>query len=144
MFKKLDDTISASEQITVEDVKKAAAEGYGLIVNNRPEDESHDQTPGEAIEAAAREAGLDYIAIPIGRTGFSAPQIAMMQRAMADAGGKRILAYCRSGTRSTLLWALAEAQRGRSPDEIAAAAAGAGYDVSVIRPQLDMLSAQAG
>jgi len=144
MFKKLDDSISASAQITVDDVKMAAAEGYGLIVNNRPEGESHDQTPGNAIQAAATAAGLDYVAIPIGHSGFSAPQIAAMQKAMADAGGKRILAYCRSGTRSTFLWSLASAQNGRDPDEIVAAAAGAGYDVSHIRPQLDMLAAQAG
>ncbi|WP_338467050.1 TIGR01244 family sulfur transferase [Novosphingobium sp. ZN18A2] len=144
MFKKLDDTISASEQITVDDVKKAAEQGFGMIVNNRPEGESPDQTPGDAIEAAAKEAGLAYVAIPVGRTGFSAPQVAMMQKAMADAGGKPVLAYCRTGTRSTLLWSLAEAQGGRSPDEISAAAAAAGYDVSVIRPQLDMLAAQAG
>ncbi|MDE2562067.1 MAG: TIGR01244 family phosphatase [Sphingomonadales bacterium] len=143
MFKKLDNRISASAQITVDDVKRAAAEGFGVIVNNRPEDESPDQTPGSAIEAAAQAAGLEYFAIPIGHTGFSAPQIAAMQQVMADANDKRILAYCRSGTRSTFLWSLAEAGNGRDPQEIVAAAAGAGYDVSHIRPQLDMLAAQA-
>ena len=53
-----------------------------------------------------------------------------------------VLAYCRSGTRSTLLWALAEASRGVSPHQLSAAAAGAGYDLSPVRALLDMLSAK--
>ena len=53
-----------------------------------------------------------------------------------------MLAYCRSGTRSTLLWALAQAARGEAPDAIAATAAAAGYDVSPIRALIDMLAAQ--
>ena len=53
-----------------------------------------------------------------------------------------ILAYCRSGTRSTLLWALAAAKQGETPDAIARAAAQAGYDVGPIRPMIDMLAAR--
>ena len=63
-----------------------------------------------------------------------------MVAALESARGK-ILAYCRSGTRSTLLWALAEASNGRSPDDLARAAAEAGYDLASIRPLLDMLAA---
>jgi uncharacterized protein (TIGR01244 family) len=51
-----------------------------------------------------------------------------------------VLAYCRSGTRSTLLWSLAHARGGRAPDEIAADAARAGYDVAADSPLLDMLA----
>jgi uncharacterized protein (TIGR01244 family) len=54
----------------------------------------------------------------------------------------KTLAYCRSGTRSTLLWALAQAKNGISPEEIALAAMKAGYDVSPVRPMLDMLSSK--
>lgn len=142
MFRKLDDKIYASPQIGVEDIARAKALGMGLIVNNRPEHESDDQTSGADIEAATRAAGLDYCAIPITHAGFSGQQVAAMRNALDGAGGAAVLAYCRSGTRSTLLWALAEASAGRSPDAIAAAAAGAGYDVSPIRAQLDMLSAR--
>ena len=53
-----------------------------------------------------------------------------------------VLAYCRSGTRSTLLWSLAQAAQGSDPDSIAAQAAGAGYDVAPIRPLLEMLGAR--
>ena len=65
-----------------------------------------------------------------------------MTEALAEAQGP-VLAYCRSGTRSTLLWSLAQAQNGRDPDAIAADAAGAGYDVAPIRPLLKALAAQA-
>jgi uncharacterized protein (TIGR01244 family) len=123
-------------------VAAAAAQGVTLIVNNRPEGESDDQIPGAAIEAAAHAAGLGYVAIPVTHAGFSEPQVEAMGRALAASAGP-VLAYCRSGTRSTLLWALAEASRGADPGDLAAAAARAGYDLGPIRALIDMLAARA-
>ena len=143
MFIKLTDSVWVAPQITVADVTAAAAQGITLIINNRPEDESPDQTPGEAIAAAAAAAGLAYVAIPVGHSGFSEPQIAALAKALDEAPGP-VLAYCRSGTRSTLLWSLTQASRGHSPDGIALQAAKAGYDISPVRPQVDMLAAKAG
>lgn len=142
MFRTLTDTLFVAPQIDTQAVAEAAALGVTLIINNRPDDESLDQTPGAEIEAAARAAGLDYVAIPITHAGFSMPQIAAMSTALAGAQGK-VLAYCRSGTRSCLLWSLAQAQQGHDPDALADSAAGAGYDLSPIRQMLDMLRAQA-
>ncbi len=141
-FRTLSDTVLASPQITLADIAAAKEAGVALIINNRPDGESDDQTPGDEIEAAARAAGIDYRAIPVGGAGFGEPQVAAMTEALASADGK-VLAYCRSGTRSTLLWSLAQARAGRDPDEIAAAASGAGYDVSPVRPAMDMLAARA-
>lgn len=143
MFRKIDDKTFASPQIELADVAEAQALGIGLIINNRPEDESPDQTPGAKIEAAATAAGIAYVAIPVTHAGFSMPQVEAMEAALAAAGDKPVLAYCRSGTRSTLLWALAQAKMGMAPDAIAAHAAGAGYDVCPIMPQIDFLAAQA-
>lgn len=143
MFRQITPKLFASPQITVDEVAEAKALGVALIVNNRPEGESEDQTPGDAIEAAARAAGIDYVAIPVTHAGFSGPQVAAMRAALDKAGDSPVLAYCRSGTRSTLLWSLAEAQAGRNPDELAAAAAQGGYDLSPIRSLLDSLSAGA-
>lgn len=143
MFRKIDDKTFASPQIEVADVAEAAALGIGMIINNRPEDESPDQTAGAEIQAAAQAAGIAYVAIPVTHAGFSMPQVEAMQAALAAAGDKPVLAYCRSGTRSTLLWALTQARMGMEPATIAAHAAGAGYDVGPIMPQLDMLAAQA-
>jgi len=141
MFAKLTDQFWASAQISLDDVALAATQDMTLIINNRPEGESDDQTPGEAIEAAARAAGLDYISIPVTHAGFSEAQVLAMAAALAHAKGK-VLAYCRSGTRSTLLWALAQAHDGAAPDTIAAQAAGAGYDITPVRAMVDMLAAR--
>ncbi len=144
MFRKIDDKTYASPQITLAEVAYAKALGIGTIINNRPEGESDDQVPGDDIARAAQEAGIRYVAIPVTHAGFSMTQVQAMQQALADAGDAPVLAYCRSGTRSTLLWALAEAQAGAAPDEIAAKAAGAGYDIAPVRATVDMLAAQAG
>lgn len=142
MFRKLSDTVYASPQISPEEVAQAAAEGFTMIVNNRPEDEAPDQPPGEAIEAAAREAGLGYAAIPVTHAGFSLPQVEAMDEALDRANDGKVLAFCRSGTRSTLLWALARTRAGADPDAIAEAAAEAGYDVAPVRSLMDAFAAQ--
>ena len=142
MFRKLTESVYASPQIGLSDVAQAKALGVGLIVNNRPEGESGDQTPGAEIAAAAQAAGIDYVAIPVTHTGFSEPQVTAMRAALERAGDARVLAYCRSGTRSTLLWALAEASAGADPRVLAEAAAGAGYDLAPVAPMLEILAAR--
>ncbi|MBU6267583.1 MAG: TIGR01244 family phosphatase [Sphingomonadales bacterium] len=142
MFAKLTEQVWASPQIDVATVEQAAGLGVKLIINNRPEGESPDQTPGHAIEAAARAAGLGYVAIPVTHAGFSENQVIAMAEALAGETGT-VLAYCRSGTRSTLLWSLAEASRGADPADLAGKAAQAGYDLGPVAPLLDMLAARA-
>lgn len=141
-FKQLSDTVFAAGQITPEDVARAEAQGITLIVNNRPDGEAPGQPTGETIEAAARAAGIDYLAIAIDSSGFDQTRIAAMQTALDNAEGK-VLAYCRTGTRSTLLWALAEARGGRDPAAIERAAQAAGYELAPIRPALIELAEQA-
>ncbi len=142
MFRPLTDMMYVSPQIDARAVLEAREQGIALIINNRPEGESEDQVPGAKIEAAARAAGMDYIAIPVTGSGFSQPQVDAMVAALDGAKGP-VLAYCRSGNRSTLLWALAEAKEGGDPDSLTEIANEAGYDLSPIRPLLDMLKAQA-
>lgn len=141
MFRQLSDRVWAAPQISLDDVAAAAAQGITLIINNRPEGESDDQIPGEAIESAANAAGMAYVAIPVTHAGFSQPQVTAMVEALAHDG--KVLAYCRSGTRSTLLWSLAQASLGADLDAVTAQASAAGYDVSPVRPLMDMLAAKA-
>ena len=124
--------IFVAPQISVATVDEAKALGVTLVVNNRPEGESPDQTPGEDIEAAARAAGMDYVAIPVNPGGFTVGQLDALDEALAGKGAGKVLCYCRSGTRSTLLWSLARARAGDNVDDIAETAAAAGYDVSPI------------
>ena len=141
MFRKVTDGVFASPQIGLDEVAEAKDLGVTLVINNRPEGESDDQIPGPEIEAAARAAGVDYRALPRTPPRVSEGQVNALAEALAASDGP-VLAYCRSGTRSTLLWALAEASRGGDPEAISASAAQAGYDIASIRPLVDMLAAK--
>ena len=113
-FRQITPFFWASPQISPSDIAEAAALGFALVVNNRPEGEVEDQTPGPAIAEAVRAAGMDYRAIPVTPGGFSEGQV----REMAEALG------------------------GRDPDEIAADAARGGYDLGPIKPLLEDLAAR--
>jgi uncharacterized protein (TIGR01244 family) len=140
-FRKLTENVLVSPQLALADVAAAAASGVAMIINNRPDGEDPDAPQSADIAAAAAAAGLNYVEIPVGHAGFSEPQVDAMIAALEQAEGP-ILAYCRSGTRSTLLWALAQAKQGEKPDAIARAAMQAGYDISPVRAMVDMLAAR--
>jgi uncharacterized protein (TIGR01244 family) len=140
-IRRIDDRISVSPQIDPADVTELAAQGFAAIVNNRPDGEEAGQPEGAAVRLVAETMDLAYTAIPVSG-GFSIEQVDAM-RAALDAATGPVLAFCRSGTRSTNLWALAEAKAGGDPDAIVAKAAAAGYDLSGIRPALDALSGKA-
>lgn len=142
MIRRIDDRISVAPQIAPEDIADIAAQGFVAIVNNRPDGEDAGQPDGAAIRAAAEAAGLAYSEIPVTHAGFSGPQVEAMAAAL-DAADGPVLAYCRSGTRSCNLWALAAASKGGEPETLTGKAAGAGYDISGIRPLLDALSGKA-
>ena len=142
-FRQLNDIVFVSPQIDADDVEAARELGVALIVNNRPDGEAADQVPGAEIAQAASEAGLDYVAIPVDHSGFSEAQVAAMREALDRAGESRLLAYCRSGTRSTLLWALAEASAGAVPESLTRTAAEAGYDLAPIAPLMNRLATRA-
>jgi uncharacterized protein (TIGR01244 family) len=142
MFRKLTDRILVSPQITLDQVAQAKADGVTIIINNRPDDEEPRQVNGAEIEAAAKAAGITYVAVPVGHGGFAPWQLDGMAGALDQAGAGKILAYCRSGTRSTLLWALTRARAGDNADVLAAQAAAAGYDITPVRQIMDALKAE--
>ena len=133
-MRQLDSTTLVSAQLFPADVPVLRSDGVTMIVNNRPDGEEAGQPTSAEIEAAARAAGLDYRYIPVS-SGFSAEQVEAMSAALEEAQGP-VLAFCRSGTRSTFLWALARAQAGEDADELMRKAAGAGYDLTAIRAYL--------
>ncbi|EMD83386.1 TIGR01244 family sulfur transferase [Pacificimonas flava] len=127
--RELDGSVAAAPQITVEEVAQARARGFRSIVNNRPDAEEPGQPSGAEIEAAAHAAGLSYAHVPLGREPISAAHIEAMHAAL-EAAERPALLYCRSGTRSTVLWALASAANGADPAALTDMAAEAGYDLS--------------
>ncbi len=130
-FRDVTERFAVSPQIGIEDVAIARADGFKLIVNNRPDGEEAGQPSSAEIEAAAREAGMDYVQIPIsGRP--TAQQIEVENAAIAAADGPT-LAFCRSGSRSIMTWAFGQLASGEAtPAEIIRQAATAGYDLSAV------------
>lgn len=139
MIRPLNDRVAVAPQIAPGDIPAIAAAGYVAIVNNRPDGEEPGQPDGAAIRAAAEAAGLRYAAVPLGREGISHELVDAMAAALSAADGP-VLAYCRSGTRSCNLWALAAAKAGRDPALLVGQAADAGYDLAALRPTLDALA----
>ncbi len=120
---------AVAPQLSPADMAEAARLGFVLVVNNRPDGEAPDQPGGAVMEQAAKAAGLAYVAIPV-RGGPTPDQVLAMQAAAEGAGGP-VLAFCRSGTRSIITWALGQAGAGgRDPGELIAHARAAGYDLS--------------
>lgn len=129
-----------SPQIRPEDIADAKALGVTLIINNRPDGEEFGQPNGAEIEAAARAAGVSYIAIPVSGMSIGSSQLNAFDKAIAGNDGP-VLAFCRSGTRSTVLRAYARARAGDPVDDIIKDAAKAGYDIAGQKAALIALGA---
>jgi uncharacterized protein (TIGR01244 family) len=135
MLRQLDDKTLVSGQIRPEDVAELKRHDVTMIVNNRPDDEEPGQPLGGDLEAAARAAGIDYRFIPIFR-GIGPADAQAMQEAQSAAGDGKMLAFCRSGTRSALAWAVAKSEQGMPREELERCAARAGIDLTPIAPLL--------
>jgi uncharacterized protein (TIGR01244 family) len=128
-FRKVTDQFSVAPQIALDDIARAAAAGFKLLINNRPDGESPDQPSSDEVEALAEAAGLDYAHIPV--VGGPTPEAVHAEMAvLAEAEGPA-LAFCRSGTRSIVVWSIGQALSGaRSRADLIALGAQAGYDLS--------------
>ena len=141
-FKKLTRDFVAAGQITESDIVEAAKNDFAAIIANRPDGEDQGQPSAAAINALAHKHGLKFAHIPVTNGAMGDADVAKMASALAQAGGP-VLAYCRSGTRATLLWALAQA--GQMPTaEIFAAAAKAGVDITPVKAEILQRAARSG
>ena len=136
--KRINGHVSVAPQISPDDLPALKALGFTAIINNRPDGASPGQPSSAAMQAAAEKAGLAYHFIPLGRDGVSAEMVEQETEALEGSAGPG-LCCCRSGTRSTTLWALAQA--GKMPAQvIVAAAAHACYDMSHLLGHLSQKS----
>ncbi len=133
-IRKIDDTISVAPQITVDDVAEIARLGYKTLVANRPDHEEFGQPAMADIEAAAREQGLTWVFMPVESGNITDHDIDQFAPMIRDAD-KPVLAFCRSGTRCTVLWALSAA-REMPAQEVVSKARNAGYDISGLAPRM--------
>jgi len=134
-FKPLTPSLSVSSQLSVADVAQAAREGFRAIIDNRPDGEEPDQIPAESIRQLAAAQGMGFAYVPTVGGNITDQDVAGMADALANLDGP-ILAYCRTGTRSTTLWALTQVG-GWPAEAIISAAAEAGYDLTALRPRLE-------
>jgi len=131
MAHELDRKTLIGGQIAPADVAGLKAQGVTLIVNNRPDGEDVGQPTSAEIEAAANEAGLDYRHVPIAR-GMGPSDVEAMRNAIHSAGEGKLFAYCRTGNRSALAWAVAKSEDGASRDALEQCVAGAGFDLGPV------------
>lgn len=131
MHRQLDERTLVSGQIKPEDVPALKQLGVTLIVNNRPDFEDIGQPEGDDIEAAAKAAGIDYRHVPIAR-GMGPSDIESMREAINSVREGKLLAFCRSGNRSALAWAVARSEDGVSRAELNRMASQAGFDLGPV------------
>ena len=128
----LDDRVAVSGQLQPEDMKDIAQSGYVAVVNNRPDGEAMFGQPRTAdLKAAAEAAGLVFLDLP-----FSGPRATPEQvRAFADLLAERpgpVVAFCKSGMRSALLWGAAAIAAGKPLHEVLTLAMRAGQNLEPV------------
>ncbi|MEP1611718.1 MAG: TIGR01244 family sulfur transferase [Roseobacter sp.] len=134
-IRKITPRFFAAPQISVEDLPQIAASGITRVVCNRPDVEVPPSHQAAAIETAARAAGLEFCVLPLTHQTMTSDVVAQNYAYLTETDGP-VLAYCASGTRSTIAWALASAKT--TPiEELMAAAQSGGYDLSNLRQALE-------
>jgi uncharacterized protein (TIGR01244 family) len=131
MIRQLDDKTLVSGQIAPHEVAGLASQGVTVLVNNRPDFEEPGQPLASEIEAAAGQAGIAYRFVPIIR-GIGPADVEEMQQALRETGDGKLLAFCRSGTRSALAVSLAHREEGASREEVEQRLTQAGFDPGLI------------
>jgi uncharacterized protein (TIGR01244 family) len=131
MIRQLDDRMMVSGQVAPHEVAGLAEQGITVLVNNRPDGEEPGQPLAGDIEAAAAAAGISYRYVPILR-GIGPADVESMQEAIREAEGGKLLAFCRSGTRSAMTIGLAKREGGASAEEVQRCLTDAGFDPSPI------------
>lgn len=125
---------AVAPQLRPEDMQELADAGFGTVICNRPDGEEAGQPAIERMRDAAEKAGLAFHHIPVSGGEFPPAAIRAFGRVREEAD-RKVLAYCRSGTRSIMLDALANTERLSAEDRIANAR-DAGYDLSPMRARL--------
>ena len=131
MIRQLDDKTLISGQLSPDDLPALKQQSVAMVVNNRPDNEDAGQPLSAEIEAAAKAAGIAYRHIPI-RYGIGPSEVEAMREALHATGDGKMLAFCRSGNRSALAWAVARADDGADPDELCRTAEAAGFNLGPV------------
>ena len=134
-IKRLTPFISVAAQLQPADMAQLAASGFRCVINNRPDNEDEGQPASAIMRAAAEASGLEYHHLPVVSGQISDADVAAFRSLLERVKGPA-LAFCRTGTRSASLWALAEAHH-LDPQVLVETAQQANYDLSGLLPRLE-------
>jgi uncharacterized protein (TIGR01244 family) len=123
--------ISAAGGLDQPDIEALADAGVKTIVNNRPDGEDPGQLDAAEARRLAEARGIAYHHIPVTAATLSRADVDAFAAVLA-AAPKPLVAHCRSGTRSTLLWALTRMREGADPSGLVAEAARYGIDIAAL------------
>ena len=124
----LDALYFVAPQIVAEDLSELKAMGFERVINNRPDAESDGQPSGESLRVVAEALGLEYISNPIALPTWAQVEVDLQEKALN--GDKKTLAFCRTGTRSSVLWVLLENSQGKEAESLTSYVSSKGFDLS--------------
>jgi uncharacterized protein (TIGR01244 family) len=137
--KQVTDQFFVTVQPSKADIRRFAQHGYRTVINNRPDDEEPGQLSAAEGKAEAKQAGMAYVHLPVKTGAITRSDVDAFQRALRESP-QPVVAHCRTGTRSYLLWAADQAIRGeRDVADMMKQAAAAGYDLSSLPGLLSRL-----
>jgi uncharacterized protein (TIGR01244 family) len=129
----IDDRVAICSQLQPRDMKDIAAAGFVAVVNNRPDGEALFGQPRTSdLKIAAEAAGLVFLDLPFSGPRASTDQVRALAGLLAERPGK-VVAFCKSGLRSALLWGATAIAQGHAADDVLAAAQRAGQDLEPVR-----------
>lgn len=139
-IRSLTPTYAVSPQIALEDLPAVKAAGYTTIIDNRPDGEIPPDLHSQAMRDAAQALGLTFVANPVIGGALTPDNVAVQKAAIAASTGP-VFAYCASGNRSSIVWALSQA--GHMPtDDLINIPARFGYQLGHLRPQIEAMAAK--
>ena len=139
-IRRLTDSSAVSPQIMPADVAAIAAAGFTTIIDTRPDGEIPPEVQTEAVRKAVEAAGLHFVVNPVIGGAITMDNVRLQGAALAEAKGP-VFAYCASGNRSSIVWALSQSGK-RPTDELIETAARFGYNLEPMRAQIDRLAAE--
>jgi uncharacterized protein (TIGR01244 family) len=132
----IDSQTSVTGQLQLADLGKLAGNGVTLVINNRPDGEGFRQPRNADMAAEAGKHNLAFAYIPVSSP--SPAQAAEFASLLKEHQGK-VVAYCRSGNRSSIMWAAAKVALGMPVAEVVAQAAKSGLDLRSMAPFIEDL-----
>lgn len=132
--------LSVMAQPEIAEVEELSRQGYRAIINNRPDSESPDQPAADDVRAEARKHGIHYEHMPVTLDSITREDVLAFRQSFTLAPAP-VIAHCRTGKRSFLLWAAGEViDSGRSVDELVAQGAALGLDIKELPQVIERIS----